>query len=194
MICFSLWFWLWCAFYNRSLNKHIILLSKCTSRLTNKRIHIKLVSSELKIIIMKQNARRGVIFTKIVRGCARRISTDFLYSNFSPNFPPISIPFSKEKHPILTKLDAFNYDLPKLHPICAIWGPSSLMKTPDRYTKFHEKALQKAGTYTYTVSMRGPPQQNPMKEWEQITKEYTWCMKANTGNILHVNGNYTRQN
>ena len=45
MICFTLWFWLWCAFYNRSLKKHIILLSKCTSRLTNKRIHIKLVSS-----------------------------------------------------------------------------------------------------------------------------------------------------
>ena len=33
-------------FYNRSLKKHIILLSKCTSRLANKRIHIKLVSSE----------------------------------------------------------------------------------------------------------------------------------------------------
>ena len=32
-------------FYNRSLKKHIILLSKCTSRLANKRIHIKLVSS-----------------------------------------------------------------------------------------------------------------------------------------------------
>ena len=46
MICFSLWFWLWCAFYNRSLKKHIILLSKCTSRLANKRIHIKLVSSD----------------------------------------------------------------------------------------------------------------------------------------------------
>ena len=44
MICFSLWFWLWCAFYNRSLKKHIFLLSKCTSRLANKRIHIKPVS------------------------------------------------------------------------------------------------------------------------------------------------------
>ena len=45
MICFSLRFWLWCAFYNRLLKKHIILLSKCTSRLADKRIHIKLVSS-----------------------------------------------------------------------------------------------------------------------------------------------------
>ena len=33
------------CFYNRSLKKHIILLSKCTSRLANKRIHIKLISS-----------------------------------------------------------------------------------------------------------------------------------------------------
>ena len=50
MICFSLWFWLWCAFYNRLLKKHIILLSKCTSRLADKRIHIKLVSSVLSLI------------------------------------------------------------------------------------------------------------------------------------------------
>ena len=28
MICFSLWIWLWCAFYNRRLKKHIILLLK----------------------------------------------------------------------------------------------------------------------------------------------------------------------
>ena len=42
-----LWFWLWCAFYNRPLKKHIILFSKCTSRLADKRIHIKLVSSAL---------------------------------------------------------------------------------------------------------------------------------------------------
>ena len=31
------------------------------------------------------------------------------------------------------------------------------MKTPDRYTKFREKAPQKAGTYTYTMSMWEPP-------------------------------------
>ena len=33
--------------------------------------------------------------------------SDFLYTNFSPNYPPISIPFSIEKHPILPKLGAF---------------------------------------------------------------------------------------
>ena len=33
--------------------------------------------------------------------------SDFLYTNFLPNFPPISIPFLKEKHPILNKLGVF---------------------------------------------------------------------------------------
>ena len=56
--------------------------------------------------------------------------SDYLYTNFLPNFPPISIPFSKEKHPIWIKLGAFYNNLPKIHPICVIWAPSSLMKTP----------------------------------------------------------------
>ena len=43
--------------------------------------------------------------------------SDYLYSNFLPNFPPISIPFSKEKHPILIKLGAFYNNLPKIHTI-----------------------------------------------------------------------------
>ena len=51
MICFSWWFWLWCAFYNRALKKHVILLSKCTSRLADKNIHIKLVSSVYKVLL-----------------------------------------------------------------------------------------------------------------------------------------------
>ena len=79
--------------------------------------------------------------------------SDYLYTNFLPNFPPISIPFSKEKHPIWIKLGAFYNNLPKIHPIYVIWAPSSLMKPPDRYTKFREKVPQKAGTYTYTMSM-----------------------------------------
>ena len=32
---------------------------------------------------------------------------NFLYINFSPNYPPISIPFSIEKHPILSKIGWF---------------------------------------------------------------------------------------
>ena len=42
---------------------------------------------------------------------------DFLYNNFLPNFPPISIPFLKDKHPILTKLGAFYNNLPQIHLI-----------------------------------------------------------------------------
>ena len=88
---------------------------------------------------------------------ARRWKSDFLYTNFLPNFPPISVPFLKEKHPILNTLGAFYNNLPLIHPIYVIWAPSSLMKPPDRYTKFCEKAPQKAGTYTYTMSMWEPP-------------------------------------
>ena len=81
--------------------------------------------------------------------------SDYLYTNFLPNFPPISIPFSKA--PNLTKLGAFYNNLPQIHPIYVIWAPSSLMKTPDRSTKFREKVPQKAGTYTYTMSLWEPP-------------------------------------
>ena len=76
----------------------------------------------------------------------------FLYTNFLPNFPPISIPFS-----ILNKLGAFYNNLPKIHPIYIIWAPSSLMTPPHRYTKVREKAPQNAGTYTYIMSMWDPP-------------------------------------
>ena len=76
--------------------------------------------------------------------------SDYLYTNFLPNFPPISIPFSKEKHPILIKLGAFYNNLPKIHPIYVIWAPSSLMN-------FREKVPQKAGTYVYHVNVRTPP-------------------------------------
>ena len=39
--------------------------------------------------------------------------SDFLYTNFSPNYPPIGVPFSIEKHLILPKLGAF------YHIICS---------------------------------------------------------------------------
>ena len=48
---------------------------------------------------------------------------DFLCTIFLSNFPPTSIPFLKEKHPILTKLGAFCNNLPKIHPIYLIWAP-----------------------------------------------------------------------
>ena len=48
---------------------------------------------------------------------AKPRKSDFLYTNFSPNYPPINIPFSIEKHPILPKLGAFYNNLLKIHPI-----------------------------------------------------------------------------
>ena len=49
-----------------------------------------------------------VTFTKIVLDVpAGPRKSDYLYTNFLPNFPTINIPFSTEKHPILTKLGAF---------------------------------------------------------------------------------------
>ena len=84
---------------------------------------------------------------------------DYLYilPIFLPNFPPISIPFSKEKHPVWIKLGAFYNSLPKIHPIYVIWAPSSLMKTPRSLYQISRNVPQKAGTYTYTMSMWEPP-------------------------------------
>ena len=69
--------------------------------------------------------------------------SDYLYTNFLPNFPPISIPFSKEKHPIWIKLGAFYNNLPKIHPIYVIWAPSSLMKTPRSLYQISRKSTPK---------------------------------------------------
>ena len=51
----------------------------------------------------------------------------FLFTNFLLNFPPITIPFSKEKHQILTNFTFYN-NLSEIHQIYLIWAPSSLMK------------------------------------------------------------------
>ena len=82
--------------------------------------------------------------------------SDYLYTNFLPNFPPISIPFSKEKHPIWPNWVLFTIICPQIHPIYVIWAPSSPMKTPPiaipNFAKKHPK-----GTYMYTMSMWEPP-------------------------------------
>ena len=83
---------------------------------------------------------------------------DYLYTNFLPNFPPISIPFSKEKHPIWIKLGAFYNNLPKIHPIYVIWAPSSLMKTPRSLYQISRKSAPKGRhIYVYHVNVRTPP-------------------------------------
>ena len=82
--------------------------------------------------------------------------SDFLYTNFSPNYPPISIPFSKEKHPILPKLGAFYNNLLKIHPIFEFGLLRLCWKPTHRYTKFHKKAPQKAGTYRVSAGNMEP--------------------------------------
>ena len=84
--------------------------------------------------------------------------SDYLYTNFLPNVPPISIPFSKEKHPIWIKLGAFYNNLPKIHPIYVIWAPSSLMKTPRSLYQISRKGAPKGRhIYVYHVNVRTPP-------------------------------------
>ena len=84
--------------------------------------------------------------------------SDYLYTNFLPNFPPISIPFSKEKHPIWIKLGAFYNNLLKIHPISVIWAPSSLMKTPRSLYQISRKSAPKGRhIYVYHVNVRTPP-------------------------------------
>ena len=51
------------------------------------------------------------------------------------------------------------------------------MKTPDHYTKFLEKVPQKAGTYTYTMSMREPP----LRGWQ-----FPFHFAGNSIVILHI--------
>ena len=84
--------------------------------------------------------------------------SDYLYTNFLPNFPLISIPFSEEKHPIWIKLGAFYNNLPKIHPIYVIWAPSSLMKTPRSLYQISRKGAPKGRhIYVYHVNVRTPP-------------------------------------
>ena len=99
--------------------------------------------------------REGVTFTKIIRGCAcQPWKSEFLYTDFLPNFPPISIPFQK-KHPILTKLGALYNNMPKIK---VIWALSSRMKTPQSlYQILQKSALKGRHIYTYTMSMWEPP-------------------------------------
>ena len=80
---------------------------------------------------------------------------DFLYTNFLPNFPPISIPFSKEKHPILTKLGAFYNNLPKIHPLYEIWLHClwrKSLKTPRSLVPNFAKKCPKRQQYPVSVS------------------------------------------
>ena len=78
-------------------------------------------------------------------------------NQFSHNYPPVSIPLSKEKHPILLKLGALCHSLLKIHPIHVIWAPSSLMKTHRSLSyQISRDSTWKGRHYTYTTSMWEP--------------------------------------
>ena len=96
----------------------------------------------------------------------------YLYTNFLPKFPPISVPFSEEKHPIWIKLGAFYNNLPKIHPIYVISAPSSLMKTPWSLYQISRKGAPKGRhIHVYHVNVRTPLPGN------SLTKLYTEVFK-----------------
>ena len=70
------------------------------------------------------------------------------------NDPPVSIPISKEKHPIMLKLAAFYHNLLKIRQIHVIWAPSPLMKT---YQISRNSTCKERHIYVYHVSVRTPP-------------------------------------
>ena len=101
----------------------------------------------------------GVTFTKFVRGCAlpdlgRPISIPI----FLPNFPPIIIPFLKEKHPILTKLGAFYNNLPKNTPnLCNLGSFVFNKNLPIAIPNFAKKAPQKGRHIRIPCQCENPP-------------------------------------
>ena len=99
----------------------------------------------------------GVTLAKIVHGCACRKSKTWLsLYHFFAQLPTHQYTIFDRKHPILPKLGAFYNNLLKIHPIFEFGLLLLWRKPPDRYTKFGEKAPQKAGTFTYTMSMWEP--------------------------------------
>ena len=88
---------------------------------------------------------------------ARPRKSDFPYTNFLPNFPLISIPFSKEKHPILNKLGAFYNNLPKIHTIYTIWAHSSLIKPPIAIPNFVKKRPKRQAHIRISCQCENPP-------------------------------------
>ena len=96
----------------------------------------------------------GGYFRQNHTGCPYRTLKNL---TFFAQLPTHSYSFFDRKRLMLPKLGAFYNNLLKIHPLFFLFGLLRLWRKPtDRYTKFREKAPQKAGTYTYTKSMWDP--------------------------------------
>ena len=90
---------------------------------------------------------------------ARPGKSDFLYTNFLPNFPPISIPFSKGSTQFWPNWVLFTIICPKYTQFYTVWVPLSLMKTPRSLYQISWKSAPKGRHIyaPYTMSMWEPP-------------------------------------
>ena len=118
-------------------------------------------------ILLWANFPEGVLSRNCTWICLLDSKFDFLHTIFrtiTPDnypYPPISRPFSKEKHLILLKLGAFYHNLLKIHPTYVIWAPSSLVKTHLSLYQISRNSTPKrqAHLYVYRV-MWALPRQN----------------------------------
>ena len=80
---------------------------------------------------------------------------DFLYTNFSPDYPPISILFSIEKHPILSKLDVFYNNLLKFNLGSFVSDENPPIAIPNFAKKRPKRQAHNRPTYTMSMCSGG---------------------------------------
>ena len=93
---------------------------------------------------------------------ARPPKSDLHYrpTKFLPNFPPISIPFSKEKQPILNKLGAFYNNLPNTPNLCNFGSFASDENPPIAIPNFAKKRPKRQAHIRIPCQCEKPPVPN----------------------------------
>ena len=81
---------------------------------------------------------------------------DFLYSNFLPNYPPISIPFLIEKHPICPNWVLFTIICSKYTQFLNLGSFVSDENPPIAIPNFVKSTPKGRHKYIYQVSVRTP--------------------------------------
>ena len=102
--------------------------------------------------------------------------------------PPISIPFSKEKHPILTKLGAFYNIWPKIHPIFLNLGCFiSDEPPPIAIPNFTKKRPKRQAHIRIPCQCEDPPGLIPLMPFEMSLLEL-WVPLTSHENLksLHI--------